>query len=102
MTRADVDITAYILTGRENARTGKELARNAGINPRDVTILIERARRAGTPIVASCDAEQPGYYIAETAAEVESYCSSLHRRAGEIYKTRRALLEAAGDMPAGE
>lgn len=100
MGRNDIDITAYILPGRQNARTGRELARRANCDPRDVTLLIERERRAGTPILASCDSEQPGYYIAENAGEIESYCHSLNRRAGEIHKTRRALLEAAGSMSA--
>ena len=96
--RIDIDVSAVILPGRENARTGRELARLLNCAPRDITILVECERRAGAPILASCSNKQPGYYLAETPGEIESYCDALKKRAGEIFKTRRALLDTAAKM----
>ena len=91
-------ITDFLETGIENAKTGRELARLLHCDIRDVTKSIEKARRAGAPIISSCNPEQPGYYLAETPEELQNYCSRLHQRAGEIFKTRRALLQTAADM----
>ena len=93
-------IADHLLTGKENARTGKDLARALNCDIRDISAGIERERRQGQPIIASCDPEQPGYYLAETAEELTQYCNRLHHRAGEIYKTRSALLETAQNLPA--
>jgi len=95
-------VTEYLKTGAENAQTGRELARLLHCDPREITRSIERERRAGAPIVSSCNPENPGYYLAETAGEVQYYCRRLHQRAGEIFKTRRALLETAKTMPQQE
>lgn len=91
-------VTEYLLTGAENAKTGRELARLLHCDIRDITKSIERERRAGAPIVSSYGGEHPGYYLAESAEELQTYCRCLHQRAGEIFKTRRALLETAADM----
>lgn len=93
-------IADYLHTGRENARTGKELADLLGCSIRDISAGVERERRQGEPIIASCDPDNPGYFLAASAEELQQYCSRLHHRAGEIHKTRRALLEAAQDLPA--
>lgn len=95
-------IADYLLPGKVNARTGSDLAKLCGCDPREITAQIEKERRAGKPICASCDPEKPGYYLAETAEELQQYCGRLHRRAGEIHKTRRALLKAAKHLPAGD
>ena len=95
-------IADHLLTGKENARTGKDLARALNCDIRDISAGVERERRQGQPIIASCDPEQPGYYLAETAEELQQYCNRLHHRAGEIHKTRSALLKAANDLPAGQ
>lgn len=79
--------------GRENARTGAEIARALGCKTRDVSRLVERERRAGKPICAAVDGEARGYYIAADRAELKKYCDSLYRRGGEIMKTRRAMVE---------
>ena len=92
-------ITDYLFTGRDNARTGKELATLLRCDPRDVGKAIERARRQGAPICASCDPELPGYYLAADAEELERYCDSLHRRINEIYKTHAALLPVIDALP---
>lgn len=92
-------IADYLLTGRENARTGRQLARLLHCHTRDISKGIERERRQGQPIIASCDPEQPGYYLAATADELQGYCLRLNRRAGEIDTTRRALLKTAEGLP---
>ena len=95
-------IAEYLLIGRENAQTGKELARALNCDIREITEKIERERRQGQPIIASCDASNPGYYLAATADEVQQYCGKLFHRAGEIHKTRNALLATAATLPAEE
>lgn len=93
-------IADHLTKGKANARTGKDLANILGCDVREISARIERERRQGQPIIASCDPERPGYYLAETAEELQQYCNRLHHRAGEIHKTRRALLEAANGLPA--
>ena len=93
-------IAEYLSTGRHNARTGHELADIIGCNIRDVTEQIEKERRKGQPICATTDREHPGYYLAATADELQRYCAQLHKRAGAIHKTRRALLQTAQTLPA--
>lgn len=92
-------ITEYLFTGIENARTARELSEALNCDTREITAMIKRERRQGSPIIASCDPEQPGYYLAETAEELQRYCGRLRHRAGEIFKTRSALLEAAAELP---
>lgn len=91
-------IKDYLSIGKENAITAKHLAAILQCDVREISAAIERERRQGQPIIASCDPEQPGYYLAESAEELQQYCGRLHHRAGEIYKTRRALLKAAQDL----
>lgn len=91
-------LSDYLSIGRENAKTGKDLAYMLNCDPRQISQRIELERRAGKPICATCDGTQPGYYLAATADDLQEYCDKLHRRAGEIYKTRRALLKTADGM----
>lgn len=91
-------IIDYLSIGKENAKTGKDLARALHCDVRDISAGVETERRKGLPIIASCDANSPGYYIAESAEELNRYCDSLGRRANEIRRTRAALLEAAREM----
>lgn len=77
--------------GRENARTGRELAGVFGCDSRQISRVIERERRAGFPICAATG-ENPGYYLAATPEELETYCNKLERRAAEVTKTRQALV----------
>lgn len=85
--------------GAENARTGKELARALNCDLRTVTEQIERERREGKPICANSCSETPGYYLAADSDELEQYCNRLHRRATELYKTQRALINALRQLP---
>lgn len=84
-------IHELLTEGRENARTGRELAAVLNLNIRDVTEAIEAERRAGFPICAA-SGDNPGYYLAATPEELERYCKALYKRGGELFKTRRALL----------
>ncbi len=95
-----LSIADYLAEGRDNARTGKEICTLLHITARDLTAAIERERREGQPICASTG-KNPGYYLAENREEMQRYCNSLHHRAGEIYKTRRACLDAMALLPTG-
>lgn len=77
--------------GRENARTGRELAALLDCNIRNITEAVERERRAGRPICAA-SGENPGYYLAADADELERYCNMLKGRAIELFKTRQSLI----------
>ncbi len=93
-------IAEILSEGKDNARTGRELIALLNITARDLTQAIERERRDGQPICASTGSN-PGYYLAANKEEMQHYCDSLHRRAGEIYKTRKACLEAMEHLPEG-
>lgn len=94
-------IYEVLAEGKENARTGKYICDLLGISARDLTLAIERERRAGKPICASTGSN-PGYFLAANRDEMERYCNALFRRAGEIHKTRRACMETLEKLPAGE
>lgn len=74
--------------GRENAITRRDLERLTGLDGRSVRLLIERERRAGTPILAD---NASGYYLPASDDERAECVRSLRHRAGEIMATARAL-----------
>lgn len=78
--------------GRENARTGRELAEVLQCDIRQITGQIEKERREGQPICAAMG-ENPGYYLAADDAELSDYCDRLKGRAVELFKTRQALIK---------
>lgn len=84
-------IHELLAEGRENARTGRELAQLLDCNIRDITEQVERERREGKPICAATG-DAPGYYLAADADELETYCNRLKGRAIELFKTRQALI----------
>ena len=81
-------IAAILSRGRAGALTTRELARITGRQPREITRAICFERRNGTPILSDTAA---GFWIAEDAAELKRCTKALHRRAGEIHATARAL-----------
>lgn len=85
-------IVALLGYGKENARTASELAQLTGLTPREVTRLIEQARRHGEPICASGDNSCRGYYKAATPAELAQYTRSLNRRLHTIREGLDALI----------
>lgn len=92
-------IHEFLETGAENAITGRDLATMTGLNQRAIQHTVERERRAGWPICASCNGEHPGYFMAANKAELEQFCRSLFHRAGEVHKTRKALMATMATLP---
>lgn len=85
-------IHELLAEGRDNTRTGRELAEFLDCDIREITQQVEKERRAGLPICAA-SGENPGYYLAADAEELERYCARLNQRAAELHKTRRALVK---------
>lgn len=81
----------HLGTGRENAKTAAKIANEMGTTPRMIQQYAETARRCGFPVIAH-SFNPPGYFLAQTAAEVRAYAGRLHHRFGEIAKTRREML----------
>lgn len=94
-------IVALLDVGRSNARTARDLANVIGTDRRTISAAIERERRAGTPICATCDSTAPGYYIAADKADMIAYCDSLRRREREIALTRAACERTIQTLPEG-
>ena len=95
-------LIASILRGRDNPLTCQEIMAALSLSdPRVVTKIIERERRAGLPICASNDSARPGYFLADSPAELEHYTRSLRRRVKAVSGTL-AALEAAHDTWTGQ
>ena len=78
------EVRALLRYGKENARTGKELARILGLrDDRLVRHAIRGLIAEGLPIISSV---QPpyGYYIADNANEVIEHLGELRHRAIEV------------------
>lgn len=85
-------VARVLLTGKENALPGREIRRILGLkDQRDVTSLIERERRGGVPICASCDGKNPGYYLPASSVELQDYTRSLQGRIREVSATLNAM-----------
>lgn len=91
-------IHELLATGKENARTGRELAQQLGCDIRSVTAQIEKERREGNPICATATGHT-GYYLAANAEELNAYCDAVKRRAIELFKTRQALISVLKQLP---
>lgn len=85
--------------GADHARSARELSKLLHIDPRKISQAIERERREGRPICATCDSKTPGYYIPADRDDMERYCKRLQHRAGEIFKTRKACLQTLDSLP---
>lgn len=85
-------IHELLAEGRDNARTGGELAAICECNIRAITAQIERERREGWPICAATG-EAPGYFLPADDEELRAYCARLKGRAIELFKTRQALMD---------
>lgn len=88
--------------GEANAISCKDLQKLLNMDARAVTTQIEKERRQGKPICASCNHKHAGYYLATTRGMLEDYCKALLHREAEISKTRRALIELATALPLAE
>ncbi|MCR4745527.1 MAG: hypothetical protein K5894_09920 [Lachnospiraceae bacterium] len=94
-------ISEHLLTGEENARTGREICTYLNITSRELTKAVRKERCEGKPICASTGAN-PGYYLAANRAEMNRFCKSLYHRAGEIFKTRRECMKLMESFPETE
>ena len=95
-------VASVLSEGRKNALTGREIKCLLALKDgRDVTALVERERRGGVPICATCDSKRPGYYLPQTPGELEAYNHSLRRRIRNITSTLDAM-ETALDAWAGQ
>lgn len=81
--------------GRENAITRRYLERLTGLDGRSVRLLIERERRAGTPI---CSDNQNGYYLPCCKSEKDAFVASMRHRAREIERVAAAVEKAGEDV----
>ena len=86
-------ISEHLGHGASNAMTARQLSNLLGMERRLLVKAIEKERRQGIPICASTDASNPGYYLAANEAELDAYTRQLWKRAGEIHKTRRLMIE---------
>ena len=91
-TPAQGSLAALLPHDREAALTTRQLARITGQAPREITRRICAERRAGAPILSDPGA---GFWLAADAAELARCARALHKRAGEIHRTARALEEIA-------
>lgn len=73
--------------GRENAIPRRDLERLTKLAPREVSLAVERERRAGVPILA----DGRGYFLPASEEERAECVRSLRHRAGEILTTARAV-----------
>ena len=80
-------------TGRESAITRRDLEQLTGLDGRSVRLLIERERRAGTPILAD---STNGYFLPASDDERAACVRSLRHRAREILTAARAIEQAEG------
>lgn len=65
-------------TGKARGVSAEQLAHDLGITERTLRALVSMLRETGTAISAT---PETGYYIAETAAELEESCEFLRSRA---------------------
>ena len=87
-----VSLLELIPTGADHPVTAKDVAAMCGhSDQRKVSRQIEHLRRAGVPICASCDPANPGYYRAQSAAELALYLHGLRGRMKELTHTYNAL-----------
>ena len=89
----ELHIADFLSHGPENGVTLRHLKTLTNLPGREIRRMIERERRDGCPIVSDC---QRGYWLAETQAEIETFCRSMRARAAEIQRTV-AAVEAGGE-----
>ena len=85
---AQGSVAALLPHDRAGALTTRDLARITGRRPREITRAICAERRNGAPILSDPGA---GFWLASDADELRRCASGLHRRAGEVHATARAL-----------
>lgn len=87
-------LSDVLLHGKENAIPGRDLVSVLGLKDlRELTQLVERERKEGSPICATTDAKKPGYYITDDPTELAAYIKSLDRRIKNVGETRQRMEE---------
>ena len=94
-------IADILFKGAEHPTTAKALCRLTGFGHRELTAQIERERRQGQPICASCDNTRPGYYLAADRNEMQRYCGRLSHRLKEIAETLQGCRSSLEQLPEG-
>jgi len=84
------EVRRLLRTRKENARTGKELARILGMkDDRMIREIILELIEEGMPIASSVKPPYYGYFIADTPEEVEEYTRVLQSRLkGDAYRCK--------------
>lgn len=95
-------ISEILSRGQENAITSRDLARILKKTQREITAQVQKERREGAPICATARGRRKGYFLAANKEEMQDFIGRLHHRAGEIYKTRRALQKTIDSLPSEE
>ena len=93
-------IQQIIKKGKENAKTGKTISRELGIDERKVRELVECLRADGVLIVNDQDGN--GYYITDDPDVIGRQYNQMTRRALSILRSRtpfRKFLINAGRKP---
>lgn len=85
---SDGPISRFLSCGKGNAIPRRELETLTGLDGRTVRLLIERERRSGVPILSD---NRSGYFLPACEQERLSFVRSMRHRAGEIFKTARAI-----------
>jgi hypothetical protein len=89
--------------GRARAIRVPDLAALVGVGPREVQAIVHRLRIEHAAPIASTSARPAGYFMAETAAEIEQFVREQRRKAlgtlAAIAAVRRvALPELLGQL----
>lgn len=97
------DVRELLRYGKEEARTGKELAGVLGLrNDRNIRRAIRELIADGVPI-ASTVAFPYGYYIANTIEEANEYMKDLRSRlVNDAYRRRDFKLAARNILEPGQ
>lgn len=95
-------ISSFLGHGKSSAITGRELAECLGLaDTREVSRMVERERNSFTPICATCDPSNAGYYLPADVAELSEYNRILKRRIRAITRTQKSI-EAALERMTGQ
>ena len=94
---AALRVSDLLPVGRKNAITGDKLCAALNCNTRQLIAAINRERKAGAPICASC-ADPRGYYLAEDPEELDAYLLSFTGRVKDMEAARDGMQTARNGM----
>ena len=88
-------ILNLIPTGKQNARSCKDLSTLSGIPQRQLKAAVSRLRRSGAIICSSLDSVNGGYYLPESFEELREYVTIEQKR---IHTAQEALRAARKEV----